>query len=178
MEQNILVTLIVGVFNGEKYLAECLNSIINQSYQNLEIIVVDDGSTDKSAAIVKSFMQNDERIRYFYENNSGVSTARNLGIKNSNGEFIAIVDQDDVLSKIYIEYLLNLAILNSCDISTTYEINSFYGQLNQEFMTSNSNLLECDCLNGNEVAKMMLLYKLPIGPWNKLVRKKFLMIII
>ncbi len=86
-----LVSAIIPVFNGEKYLAQALKSIVEQDYQPLEIIVIDDGSTDGSSDIAKSF----PNVGYFYQNNEGVASARNLGIKKSNGELIAFLDADD-----------------------------------------------------------------------------------
>lgn len=89
------VSAILAVYNGEKTLKETIGSILNQTYKGLELIVVDDGSTDKSAEIIKSIK--DPRIKYFYQKNSGSPSApRNLAIKKSTGDFIALCDQDDV----------------------------------------------------------------------------------
>ena len=94
MTDKPLVSVIVPVYNGEKYIAETIQSALDQTYKNLEIIVVDDGSTDSTADIVKSF--NDERIIYLHQQNSGANVARNYGINASKGEFIAPLDADDI----------------------------------------------------------------------------------
>src|SRR5690242_4967891 len=87
------VTCIVPVFNGERYLGEALDSIFAQGHQPLEVLVVDDGSTDGSAAVAKSY---GDRVRYFFQPNAGPAAARNLGLEAARGEFIAFLDADDL----------------------------------------------------------------------------------
>ena len=91
------VSIIIPVYNVEKYLKKCLDSITNQSYKNLEIIIIDDGSTDNSLEIAKGFEKNDSRIKLLTQKNSGVSEARNVGIKTATGKYITFVDSDDWL---------------------------------------------------------------------------------
>jgi len=88
------VSVIIPVFNGERFIKESLESAINQSYKNLEIIVVDDGSTDGTAKVIATMADN--RIKYLHTHNRGVSSARNYGIKNSDGQYIALLDYDDL----------------------------------------------------------------------------------
>ena len=92
-EKGPLVSVIIPVFNGEKYLREAIESILAQTYQATEIIIVDDGSTDSSPVIARSFAP---RIRYFHQNNSGISAALNRGIELSRGSFLAFLDADDL----------------------------------------------------------------------------------
>lgn len=92
---NPLVSVIMPVYNGEKYLAEAIQSVLNQSYQQLELLIVNDGSTDGSETIVHQF--SDPRIRYFRQDNSGVSVARNTALANMNGDYFCCLDGDDVL---------------------------------------------------------------------------------
>lgn len=103
-----LVSVIIPVYNGEKFLAEAINNVIAQNYQPLEIIVVDDGSTDKTAQIATEFR---EVIHYIYQENQGPATARNTGIKLAQGEIIAFLDVDDLWSEnklqIQVNYLVN-----------------------------------------------------------------------
>lgn len=94
-----LVTVVVPVYNGEKYLADTLRSVLEQSYNTLEIIIINDGSTDKTESIIKTFCQKDPRIRYFYQSNSGLSSARNTGIKMASGRLISFIDADDLWMK-------------------------------------------------------------------------------
>lgn len=102
-----LVSIIVPVYNVEKYLKECIESIINQSFSNLEIILVDDGSTDESGNICDDFLNKDKRIKVFHKTNGGLSDARNYGINNSSGKYITFVDSDDLISPIFIDVLYN-----------------------------------------------------------------------
>lgn len=90
-------SIIVPVFNSELYIEECVNSVLGQTYEDFELILVDDGSTDKSGLICDWYAQNDNRVRTFHEINSGVSAARNKGLENVTGEWILFLDSDDVL---------------------------------------------------------------------------------
>lgn len=92
-----LVSVIVPVYNAEKYLKKCIQSIVNQSLNNIEIIIIDDGSIDNSKDIIKSFEEKDIRIKVLYQENSGVSSARNNGINNATGKYIGFVDSDDYI---------------------------------------------------------------------------------
>lgn len=100
-------SVVVPVFNSEGYIERCLNSIINQTYKNIEIIIVDDGSSDKSYKICEEFSKKDQRIRLIQQENKGVSSARNLGIEKSNGDFVTFVDSDDYLEDNAIEVCNN-----------------------------------------------------------------------
>lgn len=102
-----LISVIVPIYNSEKYLDNTIKSIINQTYKNLEIILVDDGSTDKSYEICKKYQKKDNRIKLFHQKNKGVSFARNIGIENSNGEFLTFMDSDDLIDKKMYEKLFN-----------------------------------------------------------------------
>lgn len=94
---SVLVSVVVPVYNLEKYIENCLKSIVAQTYKNLEILCIDDGSTDGSADIIKSMAENDLRIKYVYQENAGVSAARNRGMNEATGEYLMFVDGDDYL---------------------------------------------------------------------------------
>lgn len=95
---NPLISIIVPVYNTENYLKRCLESIISQTYQNLEIIIINDGSTDNSQEIIEEFARKDQRIRTIIKENGGLSSARNAGLDLATGEFISFVDSDDYLN--------------------------------------------------------------------------------
>ena len=99
------VSVIIPIFNAEKYLRRCLDSVINQSYNNIEIILVDDGSKDSSPAICDEYAAKDSRIKVIHKKNQGVSAARNTGIETAKGEFLVFLDADDYLSLNCIECL-------------------------------------------------------------------------
>ena len=100
-----LVSIIVPMYNSEKYIVRCIDSLLEQSYENIEIIVVDDGSSDNSVEIIKKY--NDNRINIYQKRNEGVSATRNLGIEKSNGDFLLFVDSDDYVSKDIVKVMLD-----------------------------------------------------------------------
>lgn len=115
--KNPLVSIIIPVFNGEEYLTQCLDSIQNQTYGNLEIVVVDDGSSDKSLDIAKSHARKDKRLKIVSQDNRGVSSARNAGLTIACGEYVSFVDDDDAAMPWMIEHLVSVATKNSLDIA-------------------------------------------------------------
>ena len=121
MKKN-LVSIIIPVFNSEKTLKRCITSIINQTYKDLDIIIVNDGSKDKSEEICKEFQKKDKRINYIVQKNSGVSNARNNGLSKVKGDFITFIDSDDWVENDYIESLINLLIDNNADVITSSAI--------------------------------------------------------
>ena len=112
-----LVSIIVPAYNVENNIPYCLNSLISQTYENIEIICIDDGSKDNTKSVIESFAEKDSRIRLISQNNSGVSAARNNGLDNAKGEFIAFVDSDDYVAGNFIERLLELITEHSADIA-------------------------------------------------------------
>ena len=103
---NGLISVIVPVHNAERFLSDCLGSLTDQTYRKLEILVIDDGSTDGSAALCRRWQEKDGRIRFFQKENGGVSSARNLGLDEARGEYVAFVDADDwVLPEMFLEQL-------------------------------------------------------------------------
>lgn len=110
------VSIIVPIYNMENYLEKCIESIIEQSYKNIEIILINDGSIDKSEIICKKYQMKDYRIKLISTKNEGVSNARNLGIEASTGEYISFIDPDDTVDKKYIEKLLICIKKYSCDV--------------------------------------------------------------
>lgn len=111
-----LISIVIPIYNTEKYLKRCLDSVINQSYKNIEILLINDGSTDNSLRICERFAKEDNRIKVFSERNFGVSSARNLGINKSNGKYIFFLDSDDWIENRTIEILAN-AITSDRDLS-------------------------------------------------------------
>ncbi len=99
MEQNTLISVIVPVYNAEAYLSRCIDSILSQTYKNLEVLLVDDGSRDNSGKICDEYAQKDARIRVFHKENGGQSSARNLALEEFKGEYLTFVDSDDWLEE-------------------------------------------------------------------------------
>lgn len=103
-----IVSIIVPVYNGEKYLARCIESLISQTYKDIEIIVIDDGSKDDSYKIAQGYAEKDQRIILLTKENSGVSDARNIGLDKAKGEYIVFTDCDDYADNEYVEHLVSL----------------------------------------------------------------------
>ena len=119
---NELVSIIVPVYNTEEYIRQCLDSILNQTYQNFECLLINDGSSDNSADICREYVAKDTRFRYFEKENGGVSSARNLGIERSEGAYITFVDSDDWVDSDYLEVLYSALIEEQADIAvSTYK---------------------------------------------------------
>jgi glycosyltransferase involved in cell wall biosynthesis len=114
---NPLISVIIPVYNGESYLIECIESIQRQTYAPLEIILVDDGSTDGSGKLCDKCASIDSRIQVIHQNNQGLSGARNRGLRQCSGEYIAFVDGDDAVSEDYLEFLWAQIHLTGADIS-------------------------------------------------------------
>lgn len=108
-KQEDLISVIVPVYKVEKYLHRCVDSIINQTYKNLEIILVDDGSPDNCPKICDEYAQKDQRIKVIHKKNAGISEARNAGLEIAQGEFVAFVDSDDYIDSTMYEKMLLLA---------------------------------------------------------------------
>ena len=112
---GILVSIIVPVYNVEKYLEKCVSSIINQSYKNIEIILVDDGSKDNSGLMCDEFAKKDDRIKVIHKTNGGLSSSRKSGLEQANGKYILFVDSDEWIDEETVEYLIEIAINKNSD---------------------------------------------------------------
>lgn len=115
---NALISIIVPVYNVEKYLYKCLDSLVNQTYKNIEIIVVDDGSTDDSGKIADEYSNKYENVKAIHTENGGLSAARNVGIDNSNGEYLAFTDSDDWIDSNTFEVAYKMIASNDYDLSS------------------------------------------------------------
>ena len=116
MENQALISVIIPVYNVETYLRECVDSVLNQTYQNFEIILVDDGSTDSSGKICDEYVEKDERITVIHQKNGGLSVARNTGLSEVNGDYVYFLDSDDYITRGAFETLLVIAEKDNSDI--------------------------------------------------------------
>lgn len=115
--KDSLISIIIPVYNVEKYIEQCLDSIKKQSYQNFEVIIVNDGSQDNTESICKKIAQSDARFKYFSKENGGVSSARNFGLDNANGHYITFIDGDDWVDPNHLEILIKSITENNSDIA-------------------------------------------------------------
>lgn len=125
MKNELKISIIVPIYNVEVYLRKCLDSIVNQTYKNLEIILVDDGSLDNCGRICDEYATNDERIKVIHKQNGGVSSARNAGLEIATGEYIGWVDSDDWIELDMFEYLVKNAQTYKADITVCSRIEQY-----------------------------------------------------
>ncbi len=123
------ISIIVAVYKAERFLDRCVNSLINQTYKNIEILLIDDGSPDNCPKLCDEWAQKDNRIRVVHKLNGGVSSAWNAGLDNATGEYISFVDSDDWVDSKYIEVLYDLIKQKNCDISTCCFYTVYNGKL-------------------------------------------------
>ena len=125
-----LISVIIPVYNVEMFLGDCIESVINQTYKYIEIVLVDDGSTDKSGAICDKYKETDGRVVVFHQRNQGLSGARNTGIRNARGSYLTFIDSDDYVSPFYVETLLMTmekenSLLAACDFVSVKETENY-----------------------------------------------------
>lgn len=169
MKDNPLITIIISIYNGELYLQKCLDSIRLQDYQNYEVIMIDDGSTDSSGKIADLFVTLDKRFNIIHKNNEGVSKSRNKGIDIAKGDYICIVDQDDMLKKDFLSYHLNLLMENGASISLVPQVIKYKEECSTYNEQKSENITET--WSGEKAAIEMLYANIEIGPWNKLISR-------
>lgn len=166
-ESNLKVSVIIPVYNVEPFLRRCIESILVQTWDYFEVILVDDGSTDLSGNICDEMGKRDSRIKIIHKKNAGVSAARNTGIEAASGGFICFVDGDDYVMDDYIEYMLERIIKQEADIALT---TSMFGNFDKHQIRHD----EIGVWNKEDAVEAILCYKVPIGCYCKLFRAEFL----
>ncbi len=153
---NELVSIVVPIYNVEKYLNDCVDSVLNQTYQNLEIILVDDGATDSSGKICDEYAKKDKRIKVIHKENGGLSDARNKGLEMVSGDYVYFLDSDDYLANDCIEILLN-AIKNEGAECLLFNAKSFIDGEDVYYNTY-TRKGSYSTANGAEMLKKLLYY--------------------
>ena len=174
---NEKITVIVPVYNVEHYLDKCLDSLINQTYKNLEIIVINDGSTDNSGTICQEYAQKDNRIVYIEKENGGQAEARNMGLDRMTGSYVSFVDSDDWVELDYVEtlykkiteYQADIAVGNYCKFNES-DSNFYFHISGNYFEKLYDNVPIVDCLNDSN----RLLNSALIVAWGKIYRKEII----
>ncbi|WP_283699688.1 glycosyltransferase family 2 protein [Clostridium perfringens] len=160
------ITVIVPVYNSEKYVERCIKSILDQSHTDFELILIDDGSSDSSLAILQEYAKKDSRIRVIYQSNCGPGIARNRGLEIATGEYVVFVDSDDIIDKNYLLYLS----AKSADI-VFIDVNQVDEDLNilkREYMSDKKNI------NKDEFLRSQMTGKIEWGGVRKAVKLKLL----
>lgn len=160
------VSIIVPIYNVEAYLERCLESIIRQSYWYIEVILVDDGSEDKSGMICEMYAKKDSRLKVIHKTNGGLSDARNVGIDACTGDFLFFLDSDDFIQEHTIEIMLDAAVRYSADI-VECGVQYFY----QDNVDWDSDENTEKVYDGNQILYSILNYDFKIMAWNKLYRR-------
>ena len=166
------ISIIVPVYKVEKYIERCINSILNQTFTDFELILVDDGSPDRCGAICDNYSKIDKRIKVIHKKNEGLSEARNVGIKVSTGEYIAFVDSDDFINKNMYKVLYENAIKYEADISMC----QFKYIYPDDVIDESLEIYSKEVLIYNNTQALEMLYKEKklqfIVAWNKLYKKE------
>lgn len=165
--ESPLVSIIIPAYNVESYIKDCITSIQQQTYSHIEIIPVNDGSTDTSGAIIDSMARDDTRIHPIHQKNSGVSAARNAGIEAAKGEWVVFVDGDDYLASDYVTYMLHLAQETGAELCCS--LNCFTRK--DEPQTSQESIRT---LSPAEAIVLFLSPRTLIGSWNKIYKRDIL----
>lgn len=170
---DALISVIVPVYKVEKYLNDCIESILAQTYENLEIILVDDGSPDDCPVMCDQWAKREPRIQVIHKENGGLSDARNAGMKIASGRYVCFVDSDDFISKYYVEQMHTVAVENkvplvACDMRTFYDNDQIYDR------RENSSV---SCVLNSEEALNDVIHGVGIRAvaWNKLYERSLLL---
>ena len=165
-KEKPLVSVIIPVYNTQDYLKACIESVQNQTYPNLEILLVDDGSTDQSGALCEEYAAQDERIRVFHKENGGLPDARNMGLMEAHGEFLAFVDSDDLLAPKAVETLETLCETSNAEAAIG-QVSAFAGHC-----TFAEESAQGEVIPMKEAMRWMLLHqKIGHEAWGKLYRR-------
>ena len=163
---SIKVSIILPIYNVGAFFNECMNSVLNQFHKNLEVLLIDDGSTDDSGKIADSYAIKDNRVKVVHQDNSGVSRARNVGISMATGKYICFSDPDDVLKPDYVSYMLALCEDNKAEVGVCAEVFT-------TFMPSQRKP-NLQIVDGEEAAAQILYGKITVGCYSKMYNREFL----
>lgn len=170
-KRNPSVTLIVTVYNDEFFLRKCLKSIKQQTYENLQVIAVDDGSTDSSGKICDEYARKDIRFTVVHKGNGGVSSARNAGIEKVDTDLVGFIDSDDLIGKHYVEELVSIFLKTESNIAMCgYSVISEKGEMIRQYVPSFDSVRNTDGFTRN--VREMMDKKFILSVWGKLYQKK------
>lgn len=167
MNNSILVSIVVPIYNAEQYVGKCIESILSQTYSHIELILVDDGSIDLSPTIIDDYALKDSRIKVVHKKNEGVSSARNNGLDIATGMYVTFADADDEMKSDCVEYLLKLITVNQTDVAYTDKLFTDY-HMNQENDDS------VQVISGEEAAERIILETYNVGVYCKIFKFDFL----
>ncbi len=162
-----LVSIIIPIYNVEKHLKKCLDSVLSQTYRNIEIILINDGSTDNSGHIADEYSRHHDNISVIHTNNGGLSRARNIGIERASGDWISFIDSDDYVSRDFILKILDYDINNNADIATCkFQI------VNKNGKIRSSHDWPTEPLTGHETMRRTLINQWSTDVWHNIFKAK------
>lgn len=164
---NPLISIIIPAYNVEKYIIKCISSILEQTYTNIEIVVVNDGSTDETRQLINNIAQTDKRVNVIHKKNGGVSAARNSGIEISTGDYLVFVDGDDYIAPDYVEYMLSLINDTGSEFCLSKSCFTKSGEKQAE-----SEYIEK--LTPEEATALLLSPNVIVGCWNKIFKRSLI----
>lgn len=167
MNTNPLITIVAPMYRVEQYVGQCIKSLISQTYKNLEIILVDDGSPDKSGEIADEYALKDHRIKVIHQENKRLGGARNTGLEIAKGDFITFVDSDDYLSEDFVEYMLSLIEKTGAEMAISR--NCFTSYDNQQVSYDSVSVM-----NSDDAVAEFFYPRITLGTWNKMYDMRFL----
>ncbi len=164
-ETNPLISIVLPIYNVGEYLSKCLDSIASQTYSNLEILLIDDGSTDGSSEICERYRAKDKRFKVIHKDNAGVSSARNCGIRAMTGKYMTFIDPDDMVAVDYVETLYrsieeNHAQISICGVKTVFS---------EKFCTTDTSSRRCEVFTTEQaIEKMLYQDEIDVNAWGKM----------
>ena len=172
MNNKPLISVIVPIYNSEKYLDKCISSIVNQTYSNLEIILINDGSSDGSRMIIDSWASKDNRIKAIHKDNEGDVATRNMGLDIFNGDYVLMIDNDDYMDSDMVDYLYNLSINNDSAVTRCGFVSEHNGESVSAYSVKSNDIAVLDETKYDEKIIDLLMSDFNSGAvWNKLYRK-------
>ena len=166
---NKLISIIIPVYNVECYLGACMESVLNQTYKKIEVILVDDGATDNSGQMCDHYAEEDMRVRVIHKKNGGLADARNKGITHANGDYIMFIDSDDVVSQNFVEYLYSLIIENSSDIGICNPIHCYPGRKIKFEPENMKKIFKPE----DAIVEMLYQKSFLVAAWGKIFKKEY-----
>ncbi|WP_271424744.1 glycosyltransferase family 2 protein [Aequorivita sinensis] len=163
------ISIVIPIYNVEKYLKRCLDSVKNQTYNNFEVILVNDGTTDLSASIAEDFVRVDDRFKLIHQENKGLSGARNTGLKEAKGDYVFYLDSDDILVDTALELLVNAAVKYQADVVQ----GNFYYDYPEYLLLNQQQQKEIEVYNKKEAMSALLEHKTVLNfAWGKLIKRE------
>lgn len=169
--KSIMISIIVPVYGVEPYICACVDSVLEQTYTNFELILVDDGSSDNCPYICDVYAEKDNRVHVIHQRNKGLSAARNAGISYAKGEYLCFVDSDDILSSDYCQKLLDAVLTANCKMAGCSVARFLDGEVPTRKKNDDSSSIEVTVIPSDDFLKLQMTSGVEMGIWNRLFHR-------